>query len=83
MDATACMGIAGRRGLGKLKHVHTVSLWVQEHVTSGRVKLCKHHTSEMLADFLTKYLPDVKTLSFLKELGYEFRSSAHPLALRV
>eukprot|EP00974_Lingulodinium_polyedra_P094865 9194095-Lingulodinium_polyedra.AAC.1 len=23
MDATAGMGIAGRRGLGKLKHVHT------------------------------------------------------------
>ncbi len=29
-DSTATMGICGRQGLGKLRHVQTHTLWVQE-----------------------------------------------------
>ena len=29
-DATAAIGIAKRRGLGKVRHLHTSDLWVQE-----------------------------------------------------
>ena len=36
-DATAAIGIAKRRGLGKIRHLHTTDLWVQERVRSGDV----------------------------------------------
>ena len=40
-DSTAFMGICGRQGLGKLRHIDTRSLWVQQKVRSGAVELRK------------------------------------------
>ena len=82
MDATAGMGIANRRGLGKLKHVHTVFLWVQGQIEMKRIRVTKKHTSIMNAEFLTKYIADVKVKVFLAEMGYEPRIGQHRLALR-
>ena len=31
-DATAAIGIAKRRGLGRIRHLHTADLWVQEKI---------------------------------------------------
>ena len=36
LDATAGIAIGSRRGLGKVKHIDTVFLWVQELVTEGK-----------------------------------------------
>ena len=44
MDATAGIAIGSRRGLGKVKHIDTVFLWVQEVVGQGRVSLGKKGT---------------------------------------
>ena len=54
MDATAGIAMGSRRGLGKAKYIDTVFHWVQSYVSEGRAKLFKRHTSEMLADMLTK-----------------------------
>ena len=54
MDAIAALAIGSRRGLGKVKHLHTVFLWVQDLVTRGLVTLKKVHIKENLADLLTK-----------------------------
>ena len=54
MDATAGKAIGSRRGLGKVKHIDTIFLWVQEKVTSGMITLGKIHTSLNFADLLTK-----------------------------
>ena len=32
VDASAAMGIAQRKGLGKIRHLHTQSLWMQDAV---------------------------------------------------
>ena len=40
-DATAAIGIARRRGLGKIRHLDCADLWIQEKVRSGTVQLCK------------------------------------------
>ena len=40
-DSTAAVGISGRSGLGKLRHVQTHTLWVQERVQSGAIELHK------------------------------------------
>ena len=36
-DATAAIGIAKRRGLGRIRHLQTADLWVQENIRSGHV----------------------------------------------
>ena len=33
-DASAAIGISKRRGLGKIRHLHTTDLWVQDQVRS-------------------------------------------------
>ena len=54
MDATAGIAIASRRGLGKVRHVDAQFLWVQEVIQNGKIKIRRKHTSEMLADVMTK-----------------------------
>ena len=60
-DATAAIGIARRRGLGKLRHLDCEDLWVQSKVRSKDVELCKVLGAANPADILTKYV-DAKTL---------------------
>ena len=71
-DATAAIGITKRRGLGKIRHLHTSDLWVQEKVQKGLVKVNKILGSENPADVLTKYV-DAKTMSTaLNKLNMKF-----------
>ena len=41
MDATAGIAIGSRKGLGRVKHVDTTFLWVQDMVRHKKVKLGK------------------------------------------
>ena len=61
VDATAAIGIAERKGLGKVRHLDTQSLWIQDAVRSKRVTLEKVAGPEHPADLMTKHL-DQKTL---------------------
>jgi len=60
-DATAAIGIARRRGLGKLRHLDCEDLWIQAKVREKEVTLIKVLGAVNPADILTKYL-DRKTL---------------------
>ena len=44
MGATAEIAIGSRRGLGRVKHIDTVFLWVQTMVTEGKISLGKKPT---------------------------------------
>ena len=81
MDATAAIGIASRRGLGKVKHVHTVFLWVQERLQEHKAVVKKQHTTDMLADILTKYLSRETLEKLLGRMGFVYRDSKHSLGL--
>ena len=41
MDSTVGIAIGSRRGLGKVKHIDTVFLWVQEVMNAGRITVGK------------------------------------------
>ena len=82
MDATAGIAIGNRRGLGRVKHVDTVFLWVQEKVTDGNMTTGKKDTSEMLADFLTKNVDAGIMLRCLRGLSMRFATGASKLALK-
>ena len=41
VDASAAIGVATRKGLGRIRHLDTQSLWIQDAVRSKRVALTK------------------------------------------
>ena len=55
-DATAAIGICRRKGLGKVRHLATTDLWIQDKVRSRQLELVKILGTENPADVLTKYV---------------------------
>ena len=53
-DSSAARGTASRRGLGKLRHVQTRYLWIQERVAENHLRICPIGTKNNLADLCTK-----------------------------
>ena len=72
-DSTAALGIAQRQGIGKLRHVRTQALWVQEARAEGRLKYKKVLGSRNPSDALTKYMGSPLMLQHAQTLGLEFR----------
>ena len=72
-DATAAIGISKRRGLGKVRHLHTCDLWVQEQTRTQRVLLEKVLGTENPADVFTKYLDQHVMAKALEKMNCEFR----------
>ena len=60
-DATAAIGIARRKGLGKIRHLDVTDLWIQDRIRSKAITLSKVLGTENMADVLTKYV-DRKTM---------------------
>jgi len=60
-DATAAIGMCRRLGLGRVRHLATADLWVQQRVKSGEVVLRKLPGAENPADAMTKHIaaPDL------------------------
>ena len=60
-DATAAIGIARRKGLGKIRHLDVSDLWIQDKIRTKAISLNKVLGTENMADVLTKYV-DRKTM---------------------
>ena len=83
-DSTATMGICGRRGLGKLRHIDTQCLWIQQKVRRKEVELRKVLGEMNPADLFTKQLPgEDKVKSLVKLLSCEFRGGRAATAPRL
>ena len=80
-DASAAVGIGSRRGAGRLKHIDTGLLWLQDLVTRKVVRLLKTPGETNCADLGTKHLTEAKMLQHMKTLGLSFRTGRHTLAL--
>ena len=84
MDATTGLAIGSRHGLGKSPSISIrFFLWAQEVVTSGRAKLYKKPTIDMLADLFAKPLEAQRMLMLLSRMGYSFVEGRHHLALDI
>ena len=55
-DSTATLGICGRQGLGKFRHIDTQCLWIQQRVRDRTIELVKSRGEENPADLFTKHL---------------------------
>ncbi len=54
-DSSAAVGICTRQGLGKMRHLDTHTLWIQQAVRTRRVDLRKVDGEQNPADLLTKH----------------------------
>ena len=55
----------------KLRHVDIHHHWLRQEVQAGRLLVEWTKTADMVADGLTKLLPRLKHLEFVKMLGLE------------
>ena len=79
-DSSAARGVAMRRGVGKIKHFETKTLWVQDQVDRGIVKINKISGSTNPADIMTKYISGERIKMLLNRLGMTEYSGRHHLA---
>ena len=56
-DSSAALGISQRAGIGKVRHLRTQGLWVQECRVTGRLVYHKFLGSKNPSDVLTKHVP--------------------------
>ena len=61
-DASAALGIIARRGVGKVRHLDTSHLWIQEAAAKKALKFGKVLGTENCADMFTKAL-DANSMS--------------------
>eukprot|EP00971_Amphidinium_carterae_P324691 6452969-Amphidinium_carterae.1 len=55
-DASSALAISERQGVGRLRHVQTKYLWLQDQVMEGRITVCKIAGVRNPADIGTKHL---------------------------
>ena len=67
-DSTATLGICGRQGLGKLRHIDTQRLWIQQRVRDKSIELYKVRGEDNPADLFTKHLVSKDRIHWLLEL---------------
>ena len=72
-DSSAAAGTCSRRGLGKLRHIQTRFLWVQERVAQNHLVIQKIGTKSNCADMCTKPMGSEQIKSFMKSIGQGFR----------
>ena len=60
-ESTADIGICGRQELGKLRHIDTQCLWIQQRVRDKCIELCKVRLEDCLRN--TSAVPTASTAS--------------------
>ena len=79
-DSSTGKSVASRRGAGKIRHLDTRELWIQERVARGDIVIEKVRGEDNVADGLTKHVDKRKMDQYLSECGFEKRSGRHELS---
>ena len=69
-DSSACRGICGRTGIGKVKHMAVPLLWLQGMVQCQKLSIVRIPGKVNPADLLTKYLTADLIVQNLRLLGF-------------
>ena len=80
-DACSAIGIARRRGLGKIRRLDVEDLWVQQKIHDRTVDLVKVLGAQKPANILTKYVAADLLNEMLQKIGMVYmdgRASAAP-----
>ena len=72
-DSSSAKAMATRRGLGKVRHIASELLWVQQVVAKQRAQLQKIDGKTNTADLGTKFLTWPEIQKHMTALGFEYR----------
>ena len=70
--ASAALGIVHRKGLGKVRHIDTNTLWVQQAACTKRIQYEQVLVTVNPADALTKHLTEAMRDQHMKNIGITF-----------
>ena len=73
-DPSAALGIIHRKGCGKVRHIDTQLLWMQQRDVRGDMAINKVDGKENPADLMTKGLDEATTVLHLARMGFKFQS---------
>jgi hypothetical protein len=76
-DASAALGIIGRNGLGKMRHIDTSYLWIQQVSAAKKLKYGKVDGKENVADIMTKNVAKELSEKHCRRMGFETRTGRH------
>jgi hypothetical protein len=79
-DASAALGVAARRGAGKIRHLDVRILWVQEKGIRERMSFEKVLGADNTADGLIKYVAKENLEKMVKALVMYWRSGRASIA---
>ena len=79
IDASAAVGIASRRGLGKQRHIELNELWLQDQVARGRMAIRKVDGRVNFSDSLTKFCTAERILQTIRCTGHKVVAGRHEL----
>ena len=82
-DASAALGIIGRTGLGKLRHIDTSYLWLQQESIKRKLRMNKVKGTENPADMNTKGLSGEEITKYVKNIGMGYKEGRSELAPEV
>ena len=69
-DSSAAHGIVSRRGTGRVKHLRTQQLWVQEAASTKRLKFTKIPRVHNFADLMTHHWDATTGSAMVSALGF-------------
>ena len=69
-DSSAAKGAALRTGAGRLKHIQTNQLWVQERTGNGEITVKKIPREVNMADLITHHWTNKEGASHLPRLAF-------------
>ena len=81
-DSSAAKGVASRRGVGKIRHLHTPLLWLQGRVQRKELKVWKIGGKTNEADIGTKALNGEALDQIMQRLDFVFEEQANKQALQ-
>ena len=69
-DSTAAIGMVRRLGLGRVRHLATADLWLQQGIRLGKFTVFKHPTETNGADLMTKIKSRQDIFKLMSLIGF-------------
>ena len=83
VDSSAAIGVAHRKGNGKLRHVKVGLLWTQQRVEEGELHVKKVHGEENPGDLCTKNLSVEKVEKHMEMMNFAYKEGRAESSLRL
>ena len=83
VDSSAALGVVGRRGVGRVRHLKLGQLWVQEVAQRGELVYHKVGGDSNVADLMTKHLKSERVRNLTQQIGCSFRTGSARVRLQL